>query len=463
MNHMPHSAVPDAAGTHKRSPRLASMSAMAASLTEYYDFMLFATAAALVFPRIFFPDAGLAAGTMLSLASYGVSYVARPIGALVLGSMADRIGRRALLQITVWMMGIATLAVGCLPTYDQIGILAPILLVVCRLFQGFSTAAEAPAAAALALEHAGTGTRAFGASWTASGVQGGQALASLVFIPVAALPADALYSWGWRLPFFASVLLFAVNYGLRRHVSETPVFLEAVANRDPKLSRGFAPIKELLRSDKRNVLRVAGAAFFAVPSSLATVYGLSYATSPDVGVSRQSMLWGVAIANIIAVFVIPFWGWLADRTGRKPIFIGGAIGSALFFWLYMVVIDTGQVGLILAVTIVFLGVVYSAPNSIQESMFPEWFPTRTRVLGSAFGKQVGLIAFGFAPATAQVLSGGEPSNWGGVVLMLMALTSVAVIAAMTAPETRHRGLDGRRDLPKVEGKTPKQPFADSGK
>jgi MFS family permease len=417
----------------RRNPRLAAITSMAGSVLEYYDYMLYATAAALVFPHVFFPDSDPAAGVLLSLATYGVSYLARPVGAVVLGTIGDRIGRRALLRLTIWLMGAATLAVGLLPTYRQVGTAAPVLLVVLRILQGFSTAAEAPAGATLALEHAESHRRAFTASFTASGVQGGQALASLAFIPVAALPEDDLYSWGWRIPFLASALVFAFSYVVRRLVPETPEFDQAQKTR--QVSR--VPVVDLFRSNATGVFRVAVACCFAVPSSLASVFGLSYATSPEVGVSRQTMLWGVAIANVVAMLVLPIWGHLADRVGRKPVWIGGALCSALAFWGYLAAIDTHRTGLILPVMVVFLGIVYSAPNAVSSSMFPEWFPTGTRVLGSALGNQIGLLVFGFAPTIAQAIVGGTPSHWGGVVILVSVLILCASAAVMSAPET-HR-------------------------
>ncbi|EKT77470.1 Permease, MFS superfamily protein, partial [Rhodococcus opacus M213] len=217
---------------------------MIGSTLEYYDYMLFALAAALVFPHVFFPDNDPAVATLLSLASYGVAYAARPLGAVILGTVGDRIGRKTLLQFTIIMMGVATFGIGVLPGYSAIGLAAPALLVLLRIIQGFSTAAEAAAGSAMTLEHASDDRRAFTSSWTMSGVQGGQALASLTFIPIAMLPPEALYSWGWRIPFLLSAVVVLVAVFIRRAVPETPDFLEAKERGE--LTRSFRVSHDLL-------------------------------------------------------------------------------------------------------------------------------------------------------------------------------------------------------------------------
>jgi len=222
-------AVP-ADGLPARTPKKAAIAAWVGSALEYYDFVIYGTAAALVFPKIFFPSGDPVAATVASLATFGVGYVARPIGSFILGHLGDRFGRKPVLIGTLLLMGLSTFLVGCLPTYDAIGILAPILLVVLRLLQGLSAAGEQAGANSMSFEHAPDNRRGFFTSWTLSGTQGGQVLAPLVFLPIAALPEAQLLTWGWRIPFLLSAIVVGVGYIIRRRLDETPIFSEEAAH-----------------------------------------------------------------------------------------------------------------------------------------------------------------------------------------------------------------------------------------
>ena len=425
--------------------KMASAASLVGSSLEYYDYMLYATAAALIFPRVFFPESDTSTALMLSFATYGVSYLARPVGAFVLGSVGDRIGRKILLQFTILLMGAATLGIGLLPGYDTIGIAAPILLVFFRILQGFSTAAEASAGSALSLEHAPDNRRAFMSSWTMSGVQGGQALASLAFIPVAMLPDDALYTWGWRIPFLLSVVILVVAVFVRRMVPETPEFEQARA--EGTIDR--TPIRYMLKHHWRDTGRVLLCSFYAVPSSLATVFGLSYATSDAVGVSRDVMLTSVLAANVVAIGAQPLWGTVADKFGRKPVFITGLVGSLIGLWAFFEAIETANTAAIAVTTIVFLGFLYTAANGIIPAFFTEMFPTRVRTLGMACGMQIGLLLFGFAPSIVQWLRGDETSPMTSVLLVAGVAIALAGVGALTARET-HRIPTADLGAPKIK-------------
>lgn len=415
-----------------KTPVRAAVASLLGSSLEYYDYMLYAAAAALVFPHVFFPNTTPGVAALLSLATYGVSYVARPLGAVIFGTIGDRLGRRALLMITILMMGLSTLLIGLLPGYDQIGIAAPTLLVLCRILQGFSTAAEAPGGYALTIEHAPEDRRSFFSSWTMSGVQGGQALASLAFIPVSLLPKDDLYSWGWRVPFLLSVVVVAAAFIIRRSLSETPEFVEAKAA--GKVSR--FPAREAIRYEWRGILRILFCSFYAVASSVATVFGLAYATSKQVGVSSTLMLWAVLIANLVAVVAQPMWGAVADRIGRKPVFAGGAVVTAALLFAYLGLIGTGNGVLIIVSAVLLLGVFYSAPNGVSPAFYGEMFDAKVRTIGMALGMQLGLVLYGFAPTIAQAL-GGAGENWLPAAVLAAAGSLIAAVSALTARET-HR-------------------------
>ena len=211
-----------------RTPKKAALAAFTGRALEYYDFAIYGTAAALVFPKIFFPEGNETAATVAAFATFGVGYVARPIGSFVMGHIGDSLGRKKVLIGTLLLMGVSTFLVGCLPTYSQVGVLAPILLVVLRLLQGFSAAGEQAGANSMSFEHSPDDRRGFFTSFTLSGTQGGQVLAPAVFLPLAAiLPEDQLLSWGWRVPFLLSAILVIVALIVRSRLSESPEFEEA--------------------------------------------------------------------------------------------------------------------------------------------------------------------------------------------------------------------------------------------
>src|SRR3954454_10092975 len=253
-----------------RTPKKAALASWIGSVLEYYDFFIYGTAAALVFGKVFFPESDPATGTLLSFATFGVGYVARPIGAFFMGHLGDRYGRKRVLILTLTMMGTATFLVGCVPTYDSIGIWAPVLLVILRLMQGFSASGEQSGANSLSLEHAPDERRAFFSSFTLSGTQCGLVIATAVFLPIGALPEDQLLSWGWRIPFFLSAVVVLVGYLIRRRLEETPVF-EAAEQSER------TPASELLSDHRPAVLRVILAALASTVSTIFAVYALSFA------------------------------------------------------------------------------------------------------------------------------------------------------------------------------------------
>ncbi|WP_405918270.1 MFS transporter [Streptomyces sp. NBC_00728] len=427
---MPVSHSPGATAPPGR-PKKAAAAAWIGSALEYYDFFIYGSAAALIFPKVFFDSSDPANATMLSLATFGVAYAARPIGALFLGHFGDRLGRRSIMVFTLILMGLSTFLIGCLPTRAEVGALAPALLVACRVLQGISAAGEQASASSMTLEHAPEDRRGFFTSFTLSGTQGGQLIATLVFIPVASLPEHQLLTWGWRIPFWASAVVAVVGYLIRRRLEETPAFARQAAGEGVER----LPLVVLLREHWADLLRVIAGALIASVSTIFTVWALAYATSDAVGMGRTPMLWVGALANVVALAAIPLWATLSDRIGRRPVYLIGAIGSAGAMTGYLWAISTGSYALTLLLGIVAFGIVYSAANGVWPSFYGEMFSTRIRLSGMAIGTQIGFAVAGFAVTFAAEIAGPDGTDWTAVALFTAALCIPPVVAALSARET----------------------------
>ena len=413
----------------RNNARIAAVSGFLGSTLEYYDFFIFGSAAALVFGKVFFPDAG-AASTLMSFATLGVAYIARPLGAVVWGHFGDRLGRKNILVLTLVLMGTSTFLVGCLPTYATAGVFAPIALVALRLVQGLSAGGESPGSSSLTLEHAPDGRRAFYTSFTMSGIQFGIVISSLAFIPITLLPQAQLLAWGWRLPFLASALVTFVAYYLRRRLEEPEVFEEIKDD----AAIAAVPLLDLLRRDFPNVLRVTLCALVTMVNTVFTVFALTYATEV-VKLSKPMMLIVIAVANVVTVFTQPLFALLSDRIGRKPVFITGTIGSAVLVFAFFAALSTRSWPLIFVTAIALTGVFYAMPNSVYPAYFPELFPARTRYSGMAVSLMLGLLVAGFTPAIGTALTAGNPANWGPVGWMTAMFCAAAAGSAFTARET----------------------------
>jgi MFS family permease len=417
--------------------RKATLSGWIGSVLEYYDFFIYATAASLIFPQIFFPKGDPKTAIIASLATYGVGYVARPIGAFVLGHWGDTRGRKHVLVVCMFLMGFSTVAVGLLPTYEQVGMLAPALLVVLRLIQGFAVAGEISGASSMILEHAPFGRRGYFASFTLQGVQFGQILAAAVFLPLAHyMPEDAFNSWGWRIPFILSFTVIVVGFLIRRNVEETPAFEHegAVAAR-PK-----APMVQAVQESWRDMLRVVCMALMNVIPVVATIFGAAYAVQPGYGIgfSKDVYLWIPVLGNIVAILVIPFVGNLSDKIGRRPPIVIGALGSGLLSFGYLYAISIHNVPLAVVMSILMWGIVYQGYNAVFPSFYPELFPTRTRVSAMAISQNLGTLVTAMLPAVfASVAPPGTDNIPMTVGAIAFGVTIVAALAALSARET-HR-------------------------
>jgi MFS family permease len=335
----------------------------------------------------------------------------------------------------MFLMGFSTIAVGLLPTYHQVGVLAPVLLVVLRLVQGFAVAGEISGASSMILEHAPFGRRGFYASFTLQGVQAGQILAAAVFLPLAHyMPEEAFNSWGWRVPFLLSFFVIIAGYIIRREVDETPAFAEEGAHGElPK-----APIIQAFKLSWKDMLRVVCMALMNVIPVVATIFGAAYAVQPAYGVGfpKDVYLWIPVLGNILAVLVIPFVGNLSDQIGRRLPIVVGALGSGLLSFGYLYAISIHNVWLAILMSLLMWGVVYQGYNAIFPSFYPELFQTRTRVSAMAISQNVGTTITALLPALfATVAPPGSakiPLTIGAITL---AITAIAAAAAMSARET----------------------------
>ena len=424
--------------TTRRTPKKAALAAWSGSALEYYDLAIYGTAAALVFPKIFFPEGNASAATIASLATFGVAYVARPIGSFFMGHIGDRLGRKKVMVGTLLLMGISTFLVGCLPTYHQVGLLAPALLVLLRLLQGLSAAGEQAGANSMSFEHAPDDRRGFFTSFTLSGTQGGQVLAPAVFLPLAAvLPEDQLLTWGWRVPFWISAIVVVIGLKIRRSLEETPEFEAQAAL---TTASTHTPLGLLFRHHWRGVLRVFFAAFIAMVNTTFQVFALNFATSDDygIGISSTTMLWLAIVANVVAIGTIPFWARLSDRIGRKPVFVTGLLGSAVLVTAFLGAIASGNAVLTFVLGVALAGVVYSMPNAVWPATYAEYFPTSVRLSGMAVGTQFGFALAGFTPSIAGALMGGDADNWYKVAAFAAGACVISAIAVLTGPSGTHR-------------------------
>jgi MFS family permease len=430
---MPNSSDHEPHGTHQS--KKAAASGWIGSALEYYDFFIYATAASLIFPQLFFPSGNPTVAIVASLATYGVGYVARPIGAFVLGHWGDTHGRKTVLILCMLLMGASTMAVGFLPTYQQVGVLAPALLVLLRLIQGFAVAGEISGASSMILEHAPFGRRGFFASFTLQGVQAGQILAAAVFLPLAHyMPDEQFNTWGWRIPFLLSFFVIIAGYIIRRKVDETPAFAEE--GKHGELPR--APIVEAFRLSWADMLRVVCMALMNVIPVVATIFGAAYAVQPAYGIGFQKdiYLWIPVLGNILAVLVIPLVGNLSDKIGRRPPVVIGALGSGLLSFGYLYAISIHNVPLAIIMSLLMWGVVYQGYNAIFPSFYPELFQTRTRVSAMAISQNVGTTITALLPALfATVAPPGSTNIPLTIGAITFAITVIAAVAAMSARET----------------------------
>lgn len=421
----------------QNSVRRVVLASFIGTTIEWFDFFIYGTAAALVFGKLFFPTEDEFVGRMAAYGTFAIGFFARPVGGIVFGHFGDRLGRKTMLVTTLMLMGLATFFIGLLPTYESIGLAAPILLILLRLVQGFGVGGEWGGAVLMVVEHGHAGNRGLYGSCVQMGVPVGLLLAASVFGIFSLLPEEQFLAWGWRIPFLLGIVLLGIGMFIRLQIVESPLF--AKAREEKGISK--LPLFEVIKRHPRNVLLAMGARFAENACFyIFSVFVLSYAVD-ELGLPRPTVLTGVWIAAAVQIIAIPFFGYLSDRVGRRPVYLGGAIFIAFFAFPFFWLLETKVVGLIwLAIVLGLVG--HSAMYGPQAAFFSELFGTRVRYSGASIGYQLASpFAGGLAPVIATFLlewSNGE--SWP-VPVYLIATAAITLTAIVLAAETFRHDLD----------------------
>ncbi|HEU4810832.1 MAG TPA: MFS transporter [Nocardioides sp.] len=414
--------------------------------TEWYDFFLFGSAAALVFGEVFFGEIGGTTGTLYAFMTYALGFAARPLGGIIFGHFGDRVGRKKMLVASLLLMGIGTFAIGLLPTYAQIGVAAPLLLVFCRLLQGFAVGGEWGGAVLMAAEHGSDENRGFWSSWPQAGVPLGNLLATGVLWVLAAVQSEAAFlDWGWRIPFLLSGVLVAIGLWVRLTIEESPVFQEA-HGQIQTADRGM-PILEVIKEYPREVFVAMGMRMAEnISYYIFTVISLAYATT-YLELEKSVILKALVIGAAIQFFVVPAIGALSDKVGRRPLYLTGAIGVGVWTFVFFDLLDSGDPSKILFAVVVGL-VLHSFMYAPQAAFFSELFGTSVRYTGASVGYQLASIFAGaLAPIIALKLLGDVSDGNTTAVGIYVAIASViTIVAVLFAKETRATSLRHDRVL-----------------
>jgi len=419
------------------SIRTVALASLIGTTIEWYDFFLYGTAAALVFNRLFFPTFDPLTGTLASFGTYTVGFVARPFGGIIIGHYGDRIGRKSMLVLTLVVMGVATFLIGLLPTYDQIGPWAAVALVLLRVAQGFGVGGEWGGAVLMAVEHAPRGARGFYGSWPQIGVPAGLLLSTAVFTVFSWMPEDQFLSWGWRVPFLLSIVLVATGLVIRMRILETPAFVRIKS----QAQAARQPIVEVLARYPKQVLLAMGARFaengaFYVFSVFVLVYATEHAK-----IDRQIVLKGILIGSAIELAAIPFFGALSDRIGRRPVYLFGAVMTAVLAFPLFAALDGGSsIAIALALTAAF-SLSHGAMYAPQAAFMSELFDARVRYSGASLGAQLASVfAGGLAPFIGTGLLRAGYGR-GAITLYVVGLAVVTIVAVLAASETHRSEVD----------------------
>jgi MHS family shikimate/dehydroshikimate transporter-like MFS transporter len=402
------------------------------TMIEWYDFLIYGTAAALVFNKLFFPSFDPSVGTLAAFATYAVGFVARPLGGAIFGHFGDRVGRKSMLMLTMIIMGLGTFLIGCLPTYQQIGIWAPIALVTLRLLQGIGIGGEWGGAVLMVIEHAKDGQRGFFGSLVQIGFPLGVATSVGVFLALTAVMPEAQFlAWGWRLPFLVSFLLVAVGLFIRMRLTETPAF-ERVKRED---GVAHAPLIEVIAKNPKTFFVAVGLKISEVAwVYVLTVFSIVYATGM-LGLPRTLILNGIMLAALLELVTIPLFGALSDRVGRKPLYVAGAIFSALAAFPVFRLLETKDPIIVVVTLMVAMSITHGMMFGPQAAYMPELFGTRIRYSGASLGCQISAaISGGFSPIIAAALLGWAGETWP-ISLYMIALAAITLIAVLSVKDT----------------------------
>lgn len=421
--------------------RRAVLSSYLGSVIEYYDFLLYATASAVVFNQVFFSDLDPLVGTIAAFGTLAAGYVARPLGGIVFGHFGDRIGRKRMLVISMVLMGVASTMIGLLPTYAQVGALAPLLLVLLRIIQGIAVGGEWGGAVLMSAEHTSS-RRGLWASFTNAGAPSGMVLSTAVLALSASLSGpEAFLTWGWRIPFLLSVVLLGIGLFVRLSVTETPVFAADAATQPSR-----PPLVEVLRRHPRNLLLAVGLGFGAfVAQGTLTTFIISYAV--QAGFERQTVLNALTASSVLAVGAIIGFSALSDRVGRRPVVLGGALATGAWCFAIFPMIDSGSALLLGVAVVVGQGITHAAWFGPSAALYSEMFSTGSRYTGASLGYQLSGLGAGLAPVTfASLMAGG-----GGTLLISTLIGLLALVSAGCALALRETARDGLTDPVAVPG------------
>ncbi|WP_395729388.1 MFS transporter [Nakamurella sp.] len=442
MSPTPSTTVPGLAD--KTQMRRVLFSSFLGSAVEFYDFLLYGTAAALVFGQLFFSDLSPVVATIASFGTLAVGYIVRPLGGVIFGHFGDRIGRKSMLVLTMTLMGAASFAIGLLPTYATIGAAAPILLILLRLIQGFAVGGEWGGAALMALEHSDENRRGFSASFANMGAPAGAVLSTVVLAIVTLLPGDAFLSWGWRIPFLLSAVLVGIGLYVRLKVTESPLFEQEVITAvavDPTVKKRL-PIIDVLRTNPVSVLLGIGAGLgaFALQALMAT-FALTIGVQG--GLTRSTVLWLFAAGSLLQIFALPAYAALSDRIGRRPVMISGCLAAVVAVYPILLLIDSGSALGVLLGFVIAMPLVQAAMYGPLAAFTTEIFATGNRYTGASLGYQLSsTLGGGFAPLIAATLVAGTTTGNGLLRVAVFAATA-ALISAITialAKESSRRTL-----------------------
>ncbi|MCG7632322.1 MHS family MFS transporter [Gordonia McavH-238-E] len=437
------------------SPMKVAMASFIGTTVEYYDFFIYGTAAALVFPKLFFPNASPAIGVLLSFATFGVGFLARPLGGVVFGHFGDRLGRKQMLVISLVGMGTATVLMGLMPTYAQIGIAAPILLTVLRLLQGFAVGGEWGGATLMAVEHAPSARKGFFGSFSQMGAPAGTALATLAFLAVAQLPDDQFLSWGWRVPFLFSAVLIVIGLVIRLSLTESPDFAKV----REQAAVVKMPIVVAVRRHWRQILLVAGTYLSqGIFAYICMAYLVSYGTTVA-DIPRTQALLGVFVAGVVAVVLYPVFGSLSDTYGRKTLYFIGAVAMGVVIGPAFALINTGNPWLFMLAQVLVFGIAMAPAAGVTGSLFTMVFDADVRYSGVSIGYTLSqVLGSAFAPTIATALFSATGSSTA-IVAYLIAASVISVISVCLLPggwgrEGARRQLDSDREVNAVAAADP---------
>ncbi|MGW4173290.1 MFS transporter [Streptomyces chartreusis] len=425
-----------------RQLRRVALSGLLGTAVEFYDFLVYGTVAALVFGELFFPGADPAVGTIAAFGTFAAGYVARPLGGIVFGHFGDRLGRKSMLLLTMGLMGGASFLIGLLPTYDTVGVWAPVLLIALRVLQGIAIGGEWGGATLMVVEHAGERRRGLWSSFTQMGAPLGSLLSSLVVTLVVAMPREQFTAWGWRVPFLLSVVLLGVGLFVRLKVVESPLFAEVKKDR----AEARLPILDVLRRPRPLLLACCVGIGAFTAQSLLTSYLIAYATG--IGYARPQVLTALTVSAAVALVVLPCASALSDRVGRRPVVLTGAVLSAATAFPVLALIDSKSPGALILAVVIGHGIAQSTMYGPLGALLTEMFGTRVRYTGASLGYQgATLVGAGFSPMIAGSLVAGS-GNGTPVALLLCGGSLVTALTVWFVRETNRTSLsDATPELP----------------